>query len=65
MSARSRSRRPVTLAKPAVAPDRVIAGGREWRREEDDQPYGAFIGWDLAVKLGVPQRLTPTAGGTR
>lgn len=33
-------------------PSRVVAGGLVWRAEEDDQPYAAVIGWEIAVRLG-------------
>lgn len=42
----------------ALRPERVIAGGLEWRAAEDDEPFGAVIGWTVAVRLGVAQKLT-------
>jgi len=52
----------VNLAKrapeAAVRPERVIAGGLEWRASEDDAPFGAVIGWTVAVRLGVAQKLS-------
>lgn len=60
MNARARTRR-VTLSKPAgVIPVRVIAGGLEWRADEDGRPFGALIGFELAVARGVHAK--PRAG---
>ena len=50
----------LTKQRPEVAvrPERVIAGGLEWRASEDDAPFGAVIGWTVAVRLGVAQKLS-------
>lgn len=50
---RQDARPAVSLTKPVVAsPTRIVAGGLVWQAEVDDQPYGAWLGWGVAVRLG-------------
>lgn len=48
--------RPVALPQQdeQAVPERIEAGGRVWDASVDDQPFGAWLGWQVAVELGRP-----------